>query len=227
MFWHAVIALSCLLAYAHGHGRLMEPVGRGSLWRTGLFRDTPPNYDDNGLNCGGFHQQHFRNRGRCGICGDDYNSAQPRAHELGGTYGQGHIVATYEQGEVISTKVHISAFHMGYWEFRLCLDPSDQTQECFANFLLELEDGGTKYYPKRGGFYEVNYRLPSNVVCEHCVLQWKYTAGNNWGVCADGTGALGCGNQENFFSCSDITIKRSENIPLDVPIINLNGEGNS
>uniref|UniRef100_A0A2H1VW77 SFRICE_001188 n=1 Tax=Spodoptera frugiperda TaxID=7108 RepID=A0A2H1VW77_SPOFR len=222
MFGRAVIALSCLVAYAHGHGRLDVPANRASLWRTGRFADAPHNYDDDGLNCGGFDRQYSVNGGRCGICGDAFDNSPPRPHELGGKFGLGHIVATYEQGQVINTRVYISAYHMGYWEFRLCLDPSDQTQECFAHFLLELEDGGTKYYPKGTGYYDVNYRLPADVVCDHCVLQWKYTAGNNWGFCGDGTGALGCGNQENFFSCSDISIKRTESIPVNVPIINLN-----
>lgn len=30
--------------------------------------------------------------------------------------------------------------------------------------------------------------------------------GNNWGQCPDGSGALGCGPQESFRGCSDITI---------------------
>ena len=34
--------------------------------------------------------------------------------------------------------------------------------------------------------------------CSQCILQWTYTAGNNWGVCANGTGELGCGPQETF-----------------------------
>jgi hypothetical protein len=38
------------------------------------------------------------------------------------------------------------------------------------------------------------------------VLQWKYVAGNNWGICADGNGAVGCGDQEEFRACSDIAI---------------------
>lgn len=40
----------------------------------------------------------------------------------------------------------------------------------------------------------------------NCVLQWRYVAGNNWGICPDGKGALGCGPQEEFRACSDITI---------------------
>jgi hypothetical protein len=38
------------------------------------------------------------------------------------------------------------------------------------------------------------------------VLQWKYIAGNNWGICADGNGAVGCGDQEEFRACSDVAI---------------------
>ena len=34
--------------------------------------------------------------------------------------------------------------------------------------------------------------------CSQCILQWTYTAGNNWGVCSNGTGELGCGPQETF-----------------------------
>jgi len=37
-------------------------------------------------------------------------------------------------------------------------------------------------------------------------LQWKYIAGNNWGICADGNGAVGCGEQEEFRACSDVAI---------------------
>lgn len=42
--------------------------------------------------------------------------------------------------------------------------------------------------------------------CANCVLQWRYIAGNNWGMCPDGTGAVGCGAQEEFRACSDINI---------------------
>ena len=35
-----------------GHGRLIEPPMRSSMWRYGF--KTPKNYNDNELNCGGF-----------------------------------------------------------------------------------------------------------------------------------------------------------------------------
>lgn len=34
-----------------GHGMMLDPPARSSMWRLGF--KTPTNYDDNGLNCGG------------------------------------------------------------------------------------------------------------------------------------------------------------------------------
>jgi hypothetical protein len=34
-----------------------------------------------------------------------------------------------------------------------------------------------------------------------------FFAGNNWGDCGDGTSAQGCGPQETFRACSDISVK--------------------
>lgn len=42
--------------------------------------------------------------------------------------------------------------------------------------------------------------------CSKCVLQWKYVAGNNWGMCDSEHGKVGCGPQEEFRACSDIQI---------------------
>lgn len=152
---------------------------------------------------------------RCGICGDPYDSGTPRAHELGGTYGRGIIVDEFTSGEVIDVTVILTAYHIGFWEFKICPDPTNNNQDCFEQYLVELEEGGTQYYPKGSGRYEMRYRLPEDLVCEHCVLQWRYTTGNNWGDCKNGTQGLGCGNQENFLACSDITITGSKTIPLD------------
>ena len=35
----------------------------------------------------------------------------------------------------------------------------------------------------------------------------SFIAGNSWGKCPDGTGKLGCGDQETFRGCSDVAIK--------------------
>ncbi|KAL0822054.1 hypothetical protein ABMA28_005423 [Loxostege sticticalis] len=206
--WVLLLALAAM-DQACGHGRVLQPPSRASAWRYGF--PTEPDYDDDGVNCGGFYYQWAVNGGKCGICGDAYDLKQPRPHELGGVYGSGVIVSRHQPGALLTTTVELTASHQGYWTFKLCPDPENNDQECFDRHVLELEDGGTVYYPKRGSVkYEVTYRLPPGVVCEHCVLQWRYTAGNNWGDCKNGTQALGCGNQEQFGACSDISIGLSK-----------------
>jgi hypothetical protein len=40
-------------------------------------------------------------------------------------------------------------------------------------------------------------------------LQWTYYTGNTWGKCENGTEGMGCGPQETFRNCGDITIYSS------------------
>lgn len=89
-------------------------------------------------------------------------------------------------------------------------------------------DLNTRFYPRNGSrIYDIKARLPegtfqfnwpmirnkfeiinffSGLECGNCVIQWRYIAGNNWGMCDNGTGAVGCGPQEEFRACSDISI---------------------
>lgn len=47
------------LAGVTGHGRLMDPPARNSMWRFGFAN--PVNYNDNELFCGGYAGRHFSN----------------------------------------------------------------------------------------------------------------------------------------------------------------------
>ena len=47
-----LVALLSLTYSTEGHGRMIDPPMRSSMWRYGF--DTPKNYNDNELNCGGF-----------------------------------------------------------------------------------------------------------------------------------------------------------------------------
>ena len=47
-----VLHVACFWVLSEGHGRLMEPPSRSSMWRLGY--DTPVNYADNQLFCGGY-----------------------------------------------------------------------------------------------------------------------------------------------------------------------------
>lgn len=199
---------------ATSHGRLIEPPSRATMWRYGF--DTPPNYNDHELYCGGFSRQWNKNGGKCGICGDPWDSPTPRAHEAGGKYGLGVIVRKYKPGASIPIRVELTANHHGYFEFRLCPHNNPRrvaTQECLDKYLLEqARGGGARFYPGDGGnrVFELRYKLPSGLTCSQCVLQWRYIAGNNWGNCPNGTGAVGCGPQEEFRACADVSIDSGE-----------------
>lgn len=193
---------------------------QGSMWRFGF--DVPPNYNDMSNYCGGKDNQWTTQKGRCGVCGDPYQG--PREHEDGGTYATGIIGRTYESGEMINTTIDITANHFGYFEFRLCpVDigklrrPRRLTQQCLDQHILKIgpsdsksNGDNTRYYLPHGNksYFYVPVELPSEIIsCKHCVLQWKYHAGNTWGKDQQGRKCLGCADQqEEFYNCADIEI---------------------
>ncbi|XP_050544859.1 uncharacterized protein LOC126907537 [Daktulosphaira vitifoliae] len=217
-----------------GHGRLIEPPSRSSMWRYGF--NTPPNYNDHELYCGGFTKQYQINGGKCGICGDPWDAPQPRPHEAGGKYGLGVITRRYKIGQPFIVRVELTASHRGYFEFRLCPNNAPKrvaTQACLDKYILRRVKSKeademfheTRFYPgAENKVYEMRYSLPEGLTCSQCVLQWKYIAGNNWGVCANGTGAVGCGPQEEFRACADISVSDKDGTvdtsPYPTPISN-------
>ena len=48
-----ITVLVAFIASVLGHGRLISPPGRSTMWRYGY--NTPKNYNDNQLYCGGFN----------------------------------------------------------------------------------------------------------------------------------------------------------------------------
>ncbi|KAF7993704.1 hypothetical protein HCN44_010299 [Aphidius gifuensis] len=195
------------------HGRLIEPPSRASMWRYGF--DTPHDYNDHECYCGGFTKQWVINKGKCGICGDPWDSKPPRVHETGGKYGNSVIVRKYKTGDTIPVRVELTANHFGYFEFRVCpmkVHGKEVTQECLDKHVLLMEDKQSKYYPGPGNrIFEGYFKLPDDLTCAQCVFQWKYIAGNNWGDCGNNTSAVGCGPQEEFRACADIAI--GDNLP--------------
>ncbi|XP_062605206.1 uncharacterized protein LOC134266995 [Saccostrea cucullata] len=211
--WILVVVTFYDIPRTTGHGYLVEPPQRSSLWRRGLG---PDNFNDNALNCGGFKRQWTQNGGKCGICGDAYDLPPPRPNEDGGFYGRGFIIRTYRSGEDIEVVVNLTANHLGWMEFKLCPhDNTDQpvTQECLDKNVLPIvtENQGkgsvTRFYVGRQNLISLRIQLPTDFSCQKCVLQWKYNAGNSWGCGDDGCG-VGLGPQEQFYNCADISILR-------------------
>lgn len=64
-------------------------------------------------------------------------------------------------------------------------------QHCLDKYLLRLTNGTAQYYPGSGNKeFDAVYKLPDDLTCSHCVFQWRYIAGNNWGDCGNGTGKI-------------------------------------
>lgn len=105
-----IILLTTVFDLCNGHGRLIEPPSRSSAFRYGF--QTPPNYNDHELYCGGFARQQ-RNGGKCGECGDAWDMPEPRPNEHGGKYGQGVVVRRYNPGSEFIIRVELTASHMG------------------------------------------------------------------------------------------------------------------
>jgi hypothetical protein len=203
------ILLLVVLAYleeASGHGMMLEPPNRGSLWR--FDWQQPANYNDNEFFCGGVVVQYGQNGGNCGVCGDNWASPVPRNNENTGKFGNGVVARTYAAGTAVTTSITLTANHLGTFTYSLCIlsDPSKpETEECFVD--LKLSDGSSAYNVKSDDYIiSNNIQLPAGVTCERCVLRWHYKSGNSWGMCNDGTQKMGCGAQETFRSCADISI---------------------
>lgn len=98
--WKELILVCLTFTQIDGHGRLMDPPSRNAMWRFGF--GTPINYSDNEVFCGGVGIQYKKNKGKCGVCGDDWSQKRPRDNENGGRYGTGTIAKTYFQGQVRS-----------------------------------------------------------------------------------------------------------------------------
>lgn len=208
----SVIQLKIDLSNAHGH--LIDPIQRGSRWRTNS--SALHNYNDNELYCGGYTTQHQINQGKCGICGDDYRSPVPRSHELGGIYGgDGVIVRRYQEGSVVSMTANLTANHKGYFTFDLCNLDQAATKQAAENencFKLMKTKGGEEKWKlpsTKAGQFTVNIKLPDKVTCKHCVVRWTYIAANNYHECGNGLSDPSCGPQETFKNCADVSIVKS------------------
>jgi hypothetical protein len=186
-----ILGIIFLFVQIKGHGMLWNPVGRASRWR--FNASAPHNWNDNELYCGGWGTQHNVNGGECGLCGDNWQNPTPRAHELGGQFGEGVIVESYKQGSDVNIIVRITANHRGRFIFDICnVDQQKESDECFQRNPVQLTNGKPEYEVTdfSTGNFNVALRLPANLSCNHCVIRWTYIGANLWNWCGDGTGAL-------------------------------------
>lgn len=67
-------------------------------------------------------QWNAENNGKCGVCGDPANADIKPNEDVNGKFVQnGVITGSYVKGNVIETKVNLTAYHKGWFEFRYVL----------------------------------------------------------------------------------------------------------
>lgn len=217
------LTLFRIIEKIHGHGLMRTPPGRSSMWRDGY--QTPPNYMDNEVSC--------PRGGQCAPCGDDLKQSQPRKNENGGYYNKKKtIVAQFKEGQEIAVTMLITANHRGWVQFSLCElknESAVETEDCFSPLTVNEDadrrpfwgdDLSTKFKVPEGvtGSMDVKVQLPKGKSCDHCVLRWFYSTGNDWNDngCIEECEQNG-GNKkqccygfnkfpERFYSCADIFI---------------------
>ena len=99
----------------------------------------------------------------------------------------GIITKTYNQGSYIPVIVDITANHQGYFIFKICPNNDiffDPEQDCFDAHPLWVGGGDAQYNHTRfpihdyeTGLRMVYVRLPMEITCNQCILQWTYVAG--------------------------------------------------
>lgn len=228
----ALAVVASMVAGVAGHGYLAEPAARNVLANSNFCMHCLSAGGPGVTFAGGRKWPNLRQ----GVCGDPHTG--PLDHEAGGKFFTGKITGTYAQGQTITLKVKITAPHGGRFSFRVCPVPDGAsgaaerkavTQKCLdANKLTNAKDG-TPYWwfgKKPAGEYTMDFKLPPNVTCKRCVLQWFYETGNSCTI--PGTpkqhvlspNMVPCdqtGNMETFANCADISISKGKGEPAGSP----------
>lgn len=81
------------------------------------------------------------NKGKCGICGDAFDELIKPHEAPGGVFATGLITRNYTEGQIISVRIEITAYHKGSYEFKICPNDNikiDPPQECFERLHFPL-----------------------------------------------------------------------------------------
>lgn len=114
IFCIILVIVACFRS-SHQHGSLMEPPARNVAWLVDDdFKECCTSYDYNEQNCGGTSRQWRKNDGKCGVCGDPWDSDRP--YEKGGERYIGKIMRTYKKGSAIDVEISVRFL------FIFCLD---------------------------------------------------------------------------------------------------------
>lgn len=244
----AVMATAVVGAWAHGF--ISSPIARNIGSGT---------YCDMCQTAGGVYRVYTGNRkypdGQYGACGDPVNgkndaiphidaSTLTTYHEGGGKYEStvGIRVTHYHAGDTIQVKGTLTANHIGYIAYFLCVLPANAvgkaerqylTNSCFQRYPLSVsQDGrwGNRFYVTNSlAEFSMPVKLP-DIECPRCVLRWYYVTGNSCtppetpskyaspdlSICGSGSAP----NPEEFWNCADVALlKKGSALPATSKVV--------
>ena len=156
-----VLLAWCCIRGAEAHGYLAVPRSRNVVHQKGpkfpQSAELGAGGDISNLNAGiggGVEGQAKEHAVGHGLCGDDVNG-NGFGHDRFMTPGPyGYSAATvnsgYVEGGLIDIEVKITAYHKGWFEFRLCdrgAASAPVTQACFNQHVLKFDEAYTKAHP--------------------------------------------------------------------------------
>jgi len=248
MIWTVATSLLLLLNYVKGHGHMIEPKSRNYRasvdvdWNNCLINgggcnnpnvpkkeDSPQSMNNNG---GTVNSQ-------CGAKqGGSTNYDFPPAWN--GQPLNWQSQAVYSQGSIITTKVAITAYHKGFFEFYACPRNQPNTEACFKQYPLTfVQDklyGAVKdnNYPMRAYAsplaaspmnFEFLMKLP-NGLSGDVLIQWIYVTANSFNPPGytkypfpwpNGFNNLPEGIGERFWNCAEVTMTGGAPVPAPIP----------
>lgn len=219
----ALLMMASFVGYIEGHAEMLIPPNRGSVWRFDRSfprvywnhewcdfetRENPRNATC-GI-CGPVYN------GDPSVYTDIVKTQAGKivsvpSLEVEGPIYRGIPVVNYTQGQVIDIKIwHVAIHGGGPQSFHVCEASykKDPTQKCLDANPLVFEATGLNedvidpsnavletVPPSKfqGNMFNYKVKLPSDLTCEHCVLQWKWTTPIAYG-------------RQMYRSCADIRI---------------------
>eukprot|EP00913_Durusdinium_trenchii_P033002 g30895.t1 len=185
MFACSLLFVWATSSIADGHSYLAQPASRNLLANLD-GEETCPHC----LQSGGPDNVQERGQGMWptrlapeshGLCGDPVQGKSNPPTFKDETYlKKGPITATYRAGEIVEFQIAVSTHHMGHYEFRICdagyLPPAgSQTPVAGADW----KDTMASTYPSSHEVHVMRYKIPDNLSCEACTLQWYWSTGNS------------------------------------------------
>lgn len=218
-----LLCLLSILPSSLGHGYLNIPVSRNAVSNinNGYCSWSGP------IPCTGDAQSWNQDHAPTG-CGVSQSGSRAVFGEGALSFRSTGIKTTYTAGQVIDMEVKMTAYHGGRFDFKLqdvgnLDDPVGSLWE--SSTLLTVESFSppcdnpsycgiepciaTKScaqipmapYTGHNGIYSIQVKLPDDIQCTHCVLQWIYVTANSCGG-----SKVSCDTSEHFWNCADLEI---------------------